>query len=320
MNLGDFVSCGNIQPKSVGHSSSLVESVLVDTLEAQTITLAGTDLQTTLSSKADQVATQTSLSGKENAFTVYIGNIYNSFPSNGNLTKSNGALTYTPPVFDKTSVGLENVTNESKATMFSSPTFTGNASVGGTLTAVGNILVSTMLRYIYQTVPAFTSDSLGYTYSAPFNDALGFTYGTNSIPRGVQPAPYQDYIMASGTSYRIFTINNLPIGVYHLANIHIDLNGVKDHGAILVSMVNKNITISQSYTTYFYPDSGFGTIGWHSDYAINITKVFTQTSAGGTAEINNFRVTFSNNANRTADYYAFGYPSVDPYCELTRIA
>ena len=58
MNLGDRrVSCGEFLPKSIGVSGRRVETVHATAVDAATITLGGTDLQTTLTGLAGGSAT-----------------------------------------------------------------------------------------------------------------------------------------------------------------------------------------------------------------------------------------------------------------------
>jgi hypothetical protein len=80
----------------------------------------------------------------------------------GNVTNESKATMFSSPTFTgtvsgvtATHVGLGNVTNESKATMFSSPTFTGTVS-GVTATAVGLGNVTNESKATMFTTPTFT--------------------------------------------------------------------------------------------------------------------------------------------------------------------
>jgi hypothetical protein len=83
----------------------------------------------------------------------------------GNVTNESKATMFTSPTFTgtvggvtATMVGLGNVTNESKATMFSSPTFTGTVS-GVTATHVGLGNVTNESKATMFTSPTFTGTS-----------------------------------------------------------------------------------------------------------------------------------------------------------------
>ena len=48
MNLGDRVSCGQLLPETIGVADRRVQSILANAVDAASIHLDGTDLQTTL--------------------------------------------------------------------------------------------------------------------------------------------------------------------------------------------------------------------------------------------------------------------------------
>ena len=89
----------------------------------------------------------------------------------GNVTNESKATMFTSPTFTGTvtgvsasAVGLGNVTNESKATMFTNPTFTGTVS-GITATMVGLGNVTNESKAIMFTSPTFTGTVSGITAS-----------------------------------------------------------------------------------------------------------------------------------------------------------
>jgi hypothetical protein len=113
----------------------------------------------------------------------------------GNVTNESKATMFSSPTFTgtvsgvtATMVGLGNVTNESKATMFSSPTFTGTVS-GVTATMVGLGNVTNESKATMFTDPTFTGTVAGVTSSMVGlgnveNTALStstFNIGTTSI-------------------------------------------------------------------------------------------------------------------------------------------
>ena len=187
------------------------------------------------------------------------------------------------------------------------------------LSVNNNLDVSGSVKFNYSSAPTLTPESIGYTYRPVWNISAG-NYSFGPIPRsysgsGDSNPIYYNYNLVSGTPYMVFTLNNLPIGTY-IAHLHIDINSVNPNaGAIHAYMVNHNAVIAHRYITNFY-----GTPSGTADYGIEITKIFQQTIVGGNTESNNFRITFYNNANRTATYYAFSYPYNAPYLEIIRIA
>ena len=83
---------------------------------------------TTDLNKPISTATQTALTAKENPLSFVTGFpvalVGNDAPAS--ISRTGNVVTYLPAIVTAGTVGLQNVTNESKATMFSSPTFTGN--------------------------------------------------------------------------------------------------------------------------------------------------------------------------------------------------
>ena len=101
----------------------------------------------------------------------------------GNVTNESKATMFTNPTFTgtvsgvtATHVGLGNVTNESKATMFTNPTFTGTVS-GVTATMVGLGNVANESKATMFSSPAFTGDS---TFTTGAQGTSGVTIGSAS--------------------------------------------------------------------------------------------------------------------------------------------
>jgi hypothetical protein len=101
----------------------------------------------------------------------------------GNVTNESKATMFTSPTFTgtvagvtATHVGLGNVTNESKATMFSSPTFTGTATIPTILMTSGGFSItqeSTKLVFKYNGTTIASMDSTGNIISAANITAYG---------------------------------------------------------------------------------------------------------------------------------------------------
>ena len=112
-----------------------------------------------------------------NSLAVVSGSASNvkTFLSLGNVTNESKATMFASPTFTgtvsgvtATHVGLGNVTNESKATMFASPTFTGTVS-GVTATHVGLGNVTNESKATMFTSPEFTGTPLAPTAAANTN-------------------------------------------------------------------------------------------------------------------------------------------------------
>jgi hypothetical protein len=123
----------------------------------------------------------------------------------GNVTNESKATMFTNPTFTGTvsgvtasHVGLGNVTNESKATMFTNPTFTGTVS-GVTASHVGLGNVTNESKATMFTSPTFTGTVSGVTAS---HVGLGTTANAQFGSLGIGTA-------ASGTSGEIRATNNI---------------------------------------------------------------------------------------------------------------
>jgi hypothetical protein len=114
---------------------------------------------------------------------VWIDSLAASKVGLGNVTNESKATMFSSPTFTgtvtgvtATHVGLGNVTNESKATMFSSPTFTGTATIPTILMASGGFSItqeSTKLVFKYNGTTIASMDSTGNIVSAANVTAYG---------------------------------------------------------------------------------------------------------------------------------------------------
>ena len=115
----------------------------------------------------------------------------------GNVTNESKATMFSSPTFTgtvsgvtSTHVGLGNVTNESKATMFSSPTFTGTVS-GVTSTHVGLGNVTNESKATMFSSPSFTGNATATTQSSDNNSTRIATtaFVKNNISDLINGAP-----------------------------------------------------------------------------------------------------------------------------------
>ena len=141
-------------------------------------------------------------------FTGTVGGITAAMVGLGNVTNESKATMFTNPTFTgtvsgitvtATTVGLGNVTNESKATMFTDPTFTGTVTgVSAAAVGLGNV----------------TNESKATMFSSPtFGGAVAFSPATtvnfsNATVSGL-PTPSAD--IPSGTKM-MFVQTNAPTG------------------------------------------------------------------------------------------------------------
>jgi len=114
---------------------------------------------------------------------VWITSLAASKVGLGNVTNESKATMFSSPTFTgtvsgvtATHVGLGNVTNESKATMFSSPTFTGTVTAPTVLLASGGFSITqsgTKLLFQYNGATIASMDSTGNIVSAANITAYG---------------------------------------------------------------------------------------------------------------------------------------------------
>jgi hypothetical protein len=102
--------------------------------------------------------------------------VFDTNPSLASASLSNTAFTGTVTGLTATMVGLGNVTNESKATMFSSPTFSGTVTAPTVLMATGGFSITqsgTKLLFRYNGVNIASMDSSGNIISSANITAYG---------------------------------------------------------------------------------------------------------------------------------------------------
>jgi hypothetical protein len=135
-------------------------------LASPTFTGAPTAPTPTLSDNTTKVATTEYVKGQN-----YLTSVTATDVSLGNVTNESKATMFASPTFtgtvsgvSKTHVGLGNVTNESKATMFASPTFTG--TVSSSAVDVNGIVEAN----------AFRTDSSSTSYSLITRDTAASNY------------------------------------------------------------------------------------------------------------------------------------------------
>ena len=115
----------------------------------------------------------------------------------GNVTNESKTTMFTNPTFTGTvsgvtaaMVGLGNVTNESKATMFANPTFTGtttlNTALSGLLKTTAGVVSAATAGTDYQTAQSVTGivKSSGTTRSAA-TSGTDYAPGTSALPTGI---------------------------------------------------------------------------------------------------------------------------------------
>ena len=115
----------------------------------------------------------------------------------GNVTNESKATMFTNPTFTGTvsgvtaaMVGLGNVTNESKATMFANPTFTGtttlNTALSGLLKTTAGVVSAATAGTDYQTAQSVTGivKSSGTTRSTA-TSGTDYAPGTSALPTGI---------------------------------------------------------------------------------------------------------------------------------------
>ena len=173
-----------------GKTFTINKSITIDGTDATTITLPATTGTVALNDQQFYIGTTqvainrasaslalTGISIDGNAGTVTNGVVTTGSYSDpswltisatkvglGNVTNESKATMFTDPTFtgtvsgvSATMVGLGNVTNESKATMFTSPTFTGHPTIEG-VTSTGATVTGNL---VFSASPTFTGTVLG---------------------------------------------------------------------------------------------------------------------------------------------------------------
>ena len=168
-----------------------------------------------VTSNPSGLPSQTGNSGKiltTNGSTLSWGTTTASNVGLGNVTNESKATMFASPTFTgtvsgvtATHVGLGSVTNESKATMFASPTFTGNSSVTGSLNVGQTILTSRFLSSPYQLVVPRGPVYQGTGVLSTLTTAIA----TNDYPEGIAVDPTGRFVYVANRSggVGLFSIN-----------------------------------------------------------------------------------------------------------------
>ena len=176
-----------------------------------------------------------------------------STSNGGNLLRVEGTnnVIYTPPTLNKTTVGLGNVTNEAKTTMFTSPTFTGNVNATGDLsvagaTVTGNVYSIGELQGKGVIIKSRTNFS-GSTTATDYNDIRHFRQYTENSDN-VLPAGKMIYVKTKFKSDMAENYN-LPYGA--ILEIH---DQVGDNGTRYNSGIFVNGSIGRTGVSYHLSD------------------------------------------------------------------
>jgi hypothetical protein len=170
------------------------------------------------------------------------------------------------------SVGLTNVTNESKATMFSSPTFTGTVS-GVTATHVGLGNVTNESKATMFTSPAFTGTPTGVTaahvglgnvtneskatmFASPAFSSPSITSGSLTFADSTTQSTANKWVFissgsdntVSGTRTISLTNNNITYGDYSM----IQIIGSFTPNAAALQLIEPYLTISTAVENVLY--------------------------------------------------------------------
>ena len=168
LNYSNFTNTPTIPSLSGYATESFVNTALAAKAPLASPTFTGTPTAPTPSSSDNttKVATTEYVKGQN-----YLTSVTATDVSLGNVTNESKATMFASPTFtgtvsgvSKTHVGLGNVTNESKATMFASPTFTG--TVSSSAVDVNGIVEAN----------AFRTDSSSTSYSLITRDTAASNY------------------------------------------------------------------------------------------------------------------------------------------------
>ena len=229
---GSSNTLSNIANASLTNSAVTVGTTSIS-LGASATTLSGlssvssTSFVGALTGNADTVTNGVYTNGSY-ANPAWITSLAASKVSLGNVTNESKATMFASPTFTgtvsgvtATHVGLGNVTNESKATMFASPTFTGTVT-GVTATHVGLGNVTNESKATMFASPTFTGTVTGVTkahvgLSSVENTALSTWAGSTSITSlgtvTVGSAPASDvYAWAKAATKPSYTATEVGLG------------------------------------------------------------------------------------------------------------
>lgn len=185
--------------------------------------------------------------------------------SDGWALTTDGAGTCTWTQITATTVGLENVTNESKATMFTSPTFTGHPTIEGVTstgaTGTGNL--------VFSASPTFTGTVSGITQTM---------VGLSNVTNESKATMFTDSTFTGTTNVETLQLTN-PLGISYGGT-----------GANNTSDALNNLLPSGEVSGYVLKTSGAGSYYWAAETGAS-TVVGTR--------IDTSRVTYTATANQT---------------------
>ena len=259
---------------------------------AEAGTLTGTTLNATVvNSSLTSVGTLTNLT-VTNAITGSI---------TGNAgTVTNGVVTtgtYVDPIWitslAASKVGLGNVTNQSKATMFTSPTFTGTVT-GVTATHVGLGNVTNQSKAIMFTSPTFTGTVTGVTathvgLSNVENTALSTWSGSSSITTlgtvTVGSAPASDvYPWAKDATKPSYTATEVGLGNVTNESKATMFASPTFSGTVTLGAVS-SVSITGGTNGYVLSTNGSGVLSWVAQSGGSSSNTFTTIAVAGQTSV-----------------------------------
>lgn len=192
--------------------------------------------------------------------------------ANWNTAYSHTSLTNNPHVVTAAQVGLGNVTNESKATMFSSPTFTGTVTIGNN----GILCVGNSNEIWYDGNQASDAGTLYINYRGYL---AGQTY-------------YRDTVICNGKGAVIVNVDGsssyVGIGTTPETKFHI-VQSANAPGFFSASTANTGYAGFGSYSAYYGAAFGVNTTSANY-YAFLINSGVTLTTGGWTGGTTQFVV------------------------------
>lgn len=176
----------------------------------------------------------------------------------------------------KTDLSLDNITNESKATMFTSPTFTGTTSgITATMVSLGNVTNESKATMF--TSPTFTGTPLSTTASTGTNNTQVAT--TAYVVAASNYGTYRTILEASGSHIATKVAGTYGMGIgdplavsgtgtlYPLQVINIvaadypSVNGAASKLRIRAQLFTNDVAPTGNYTLGLYPITRPGTSG-----------------------------------------------------------
>jgi hypothetical protein len=216
----------------------------------------------------------------------FLGGQTGSFYTTNSIFVSHTSNVSNPHVVTSTQLGLGNVTNESKATMFTSPTFTGNTiasnvSVTGTLKVTSNTVVTNLNAdflggqggsYYYQ-----ASNPSGYTTNAGTVTSVSGTAPISVATGNTTPAISMAAATASVAGYMTSTYATKLDGIAVGANAYSHPTGDGNLHVIATSTTNSGKVLTAGATA--------GALSWTTP------TTGTVTSVGGTGTVSGLTLT-----------------------------